>query len=317
MPQPSVTPAPATMTTAGLRFLEALAAQATSGCFLEVGPLFGSSTQALDVGRRTSATIHTIDTFEPQDWVVKRLGIELSRSAFDSYTSHIENLVVHQGFAPDVVRESWNEPIGFFFDDATHGDPGWSANFDFFSDFFTRDAIVCGDDFAGGWPDIPRNVTRIAEEWGVGLYVLGRVWAMTRVAESRLVEAAEVAEPALRKSTLSVMRQGDRFDGPAMCWSRGLHQFIPADAMRFDGETTQGTRVTVELADGGTESASVGQWLTLQNARVVHFNGPPGIGIQFCVLQSHKTSNTRLVRSGDKLHIPPGGVIVSARLGMV
>ena len=110
--------APRTMTLAGLQFLQALAAERKSGCFLEIGPLFGSSTNAIDAGRSDeSVPIHTIDTFEPAPWVRKRLGIDLSRAAFEKFTTGIENLNIHEGFAPDIVADSWSDKIGFYFDD--------------------------------------------------------------------------------------------------------------------------------------------------------------------------------------------------------
>ena len=235
-------PAPATMTQSGRRFLRALASQATSGCFLEIGPMFGSSTQAIAAGRRLDAPIHTIDTFEDALWIERRLGRPLDRESFEAYTSHIDQLVVHEGLAPDVVRDTWSDKIGFYFNDATHGDPGWTDNFEFFEPYFTEDAIVCGNDFAGGWPEIVRNVTRIADDWHVGLYVFGRVWALTRGDEQRIVDAATKAEPALAGATITSVRGPDSSTSPAMVWSRGLHQHVPLSAFKVEGDAVAGVR---------------------------------------------------------------------------
>jgi len=309
-------PAPATMTQNGRRFLKSLASQATSGCFLEVGPLFGSSTQAIDAGRRMDAPIHTIDTFEPAAWVERRLGRPLSREAFDRYTSYIDKLVVHQGFAPDIVRDTWSEPIGFFFDDATHGDPGWTNNFEFFSKFFTPDAIVCGDDFAGGWPDITRNVTRIAEEWGVGLYVFGRVWAITKENEERIVEAATDAEPVLAGATLESARGPETATSPAMVWTKGLHQHLPLSSFRFEGDAVKDVRFTT-IGGGGTAVVQAGEWLHLPGITELSFTGLNSIGFQLCLSSGGKTENTKLFRQGEVCRIPAGAVVVSVRLGML
>lgn len=309
-------PAPATMTRHGLRFLTALAGQATSGCMLEIGPLFGSSTQAIDAGRRTDAWIHTIDTFEPAPWVERRLGRPLSREAFDAYTSSIERLVVHQGFAPDVVRKTWSEPIGFYFDDATHGDPGWTDNFEFFSRFFTRDAVVCGDDFAGGWPDIPENVTRIAREWDVGLYVLGRVWAMTRTDEDRIVTAAGEVQPALRGATLEVEHGGDVSEKPAMVWSRGLHQRVALTSFTVHGAAVDGVRF-VTSAGGRKKETGSGDQVDLSDVSAISIDGAPDIGFQLCLATEHRTENTKLFRRGSTCHIPSDAMVVSIRLGTV
>ena len=306
---------PATMTVAGLHFLQALAGQARDGCFLEIGPLFGSSTRAIDAGRRTNAPIHTIDTFEPAPWVVRRLGRDLSRSAFDEFTGDIPRLVVHEGFAPDVVRDSWREPIGFFFDDATHGDPGWSANFDFFSQYFTDDAIVCGDDFAGGWPDIPRNVTRIADDWGVGLYVIGRVWAITRVDERRIVAAANECYPGLVGAFVEASFGTGSDTKPAVCWSRGLHGREPLRWFRYGGDPVASVRFTTYAAGGSI----LGEWgpgdrVELDGVAAILMSGPGRVRVQYCLADDKMTANSTTFRHGERFEVPKGAHVVAVRL---
>jgi hypothetical protein len=314
----NVATAPRTMTVHGLRFLEALASKATSGCFLEVGPLFGSSTQAIAANRQLDAPLHTIDTFEPADWIVKRMGFNLSRAAFDSHTSHIPNLIVHEGFAPDVVRDTWNEPIGFYFDDATHGDPGWSNNFDFFSRYFTEDAIVCGDDFAGGWPDIVNNVSAIAKSWGVGLYVMGRVWAMTRVDEQRIVAAAEIANPGLAGALLEATHGASTDTKPATCWSTGLHRRAPLASFRVSGDPVAEARFTTMSAYGAEAvDYGAGDWVQLSGVTAIVVSGAPNIGLQLCLSGPRKTENTRVIRAGETFRIPEDATVVAVRLDTV
>ena len=317
-PTMSTPSAPATMTVAGRQFLRALAGQARDGCFVEIGPLFGSSTQAIDAGRRTEAPIHTIDTFEPAPWVVRRLGRELSRAAFDEFTQHIPGLVVHEGFAPDVVRDSWRDPIGFFFDDATHGDPGWSANFDFFSQYFTGDAIVCGDDFAGGWPDIPRNVTRIADEWGVGLYVIGRVWAMTRKDEERIVAAAHECYPALVGAFVEASCGAGSDTKPAVCWSRGLHRRDPLRWFRYGGDALASVRFTTYGSDG----SATGEWgpgdrIDLDGVCAISISGPATVGVPYCLAHPRRTANSAAMKPGERFEVPPDSHVVAVRLTTV
>lgn len=307
--------APATMTLSGRKFLQALAGKARSGCFLEVGPLFGSSTQAIDAGRRLDAPLHTIDTFEAAPWVKRRLGQDLSREAFDIYTRHIPDLVVHEGFAPDVVADTWKEPIGFFFDDATHGDPGWSNNFNFFSRFFTGDAIVCGDDFAGGWPDIPRNVTRIAESWGAGLYVIGRVWAITKAAEERIEAAATECDPELAGARIETTHDGATGSAPAMCWSKGVHQFNALSSFRLTGASVEDVRFTTYAADGTLLRAyRPGDEVALSGVAAVSMAGPADLRFQLCLAEGNRTSNTASVRVGATLRITPNTYPVAIRL---
>ena len=128
---------PRTMTVDGLMFLKGLAAKITSGVILELGPLFGSSTNHIAQGRISNTIpIHTIDTFKSADWIEKRFGVNLSLKTFNKFTDHIKNLTVHEGFAPTIVKNTWQEQIGLYFDDATHGNPGWLDNYNFFSKNF-------------------------------------------------------------------------------------------------------------------------------------------------------------------------------------
>lgn len=309
--------APRTMTIAGLQFLQALAEQRRSGCFLEVGPLFGSSTNAIDNGRADATVpIHTIDTFEPAPWVVKRLGIELSREAFESYTNHIENLHIHQGFAPDVVTATWSEKIGFYFDDATHGDPGWTNNYDFFSPFFTEDAIICGDDFAGGWPDIVRNVYKITDAVDAKLYVVGRVWAFTRTDDSRIAGAINAAFPKLEGLELEVKHGDKTHRNLAASWSWGLHKQEALTEASLHSTSGFEFGITIERTDGTVSAVAMGrEALKLEGAKTLRFALPAGISVQFCVMNAKgKTENTKDLRSGGELKLSNGDQITALRL---
>lgn len=70
--------------------------------------------------------------------------------------------------------------IDLFFDDATHGDPGFSDNMNYFIPRVRPGGIICGDDFASGWPDIIRNVIKISSGFGVEPEICGRVWAISK-----------------------------------------------------------------------------------------------------------------------------------------
>lgn len=311
--------APRTMTRAGLRFLEALAHQRCSGVFLEIGPLFGSSTRAIDRGRTdASVAIHTIDTFEPAPWVRKRLGIDLSRAAFDRYTHAIENLHVHQGFAPGVVRDTWSAPIGFYFDDATHGDPGWTDNFEFFRPYFADDAIICGDDFASGWPDIVRNVARFSEENALSLFVIGRVWALALKDEDRISAAVHYAFPALKSYEWEVSRAGRSHRSLAASWSVGLHRAEPLSHARLlshdDNDTKfsaaadyqDGRSEIIDLCDTGLDFGG------LVSLRVFL---PRKLGLQVCIgTRVGKTRNSKSLLNGAILRLGEGEFVSSIRL---
>ncbi|WP_211097087.1 hypothetical protein [Aliishimia ponticola] len=305
------------MTLAGLQFLQALAAERKSGCFLEVGPLFGSSTNAIDAGRvDESAPMHTIDTFEPAPWVRERLGIDLSREAFEKYTTGIQNLTIHQGFAPDVVKDTWSDKIGFYFDDATHGDPGWTNNYDFFSPFFTDDAIVCGDDFAGGWPDIVRNVYKITEERGLKLFVIGRVWAFTADDDSRIVNAVNKSFPELEGYEVEVIHEDRVRRNIAASWSWGLHKPIGMTEVRLHAPDGIEIGVAQTRRDGTATGVALGKEpLRLENTEMLSFAMPQGLAVQFCIMNSEgKTFNTKDIRNGGQLKLNPRQTITAIRV---
>lgn len=309
--------APRTMTLAGLEFLQALAAERQSGCFLEIGPLFGSSTNAIDAGRKDDGVpIHTIDTFENAPWVRKRLGLDLNRAAFERFTAGIRNLRIHEGFAPDVVRVKWSDRIGFYFDDATHGDPGWTDNYKFFSPFFTRDAIVCGDDFAGGWPDIVRNVHRITEGGQMTLFVIGRVWAFTAEDDHRIARAVNSVYPKLEGVVFEV-RHGEMVHRSiAGSWSWGLHRPEPLTEAVMHAPDGFEFGVSLERQDGTATAVSVGREpLRLEGVRTMSFALPRGFAIQFCVHQGNgRTENTKDLRTGSELKLGPNEQITALRL---
>jgi SAM-dependent methyltransferase len=308
--------APRTMTRLGLAFLEALASRNEYGSFLEIGPLFGSSTQAIAAGRKIDEPIHTIDTFEPAPWVRRRFGFDLSRELFDEFTGSINNLVVHQGLAPDIVKDSWQDRIGFYFDDATHGDPGWTNNFEFFSQFFGETTIICGDDFASGWPDIVNNVYDIAVSGKLTLYVIGRVWALTHKKEERIVEAINEVCPKLKGVYINSLHGGQERRNSAACWTWGLHRPVPMRSFQIEADRPLGGEI-VTFSNGKLKQvAKVGtDWVDLQGVEQLYFGFKNDITCQLCLADERgKTKNTKAYRSRQTFDIPPGRQIVAVRL---
>lgn len=313
----SETQPPRTMTKAGLQFLTALAQENNSGCFVEVGPLFGSSTLAIAAGRQDpDLHIHTLDTFEPAAWVKKRFGFDLNREKFNHFTKSINNLIVHQGYSPDCVKQSWEQEIGFYFDDATHGNPGWMNNFDFFSDFFSPDVILCGDDFSGGWPDVVKNVYDIAEANDWRLHVIGRVWAMTPQNEPRILDAVNRAFPRLKSFEWEVCHGTRRCIGAAASWAWGLHKSAPLKAAKLRCPSEFKLQIEVVRSNGSRELVDVSQSsMSFENAARLKFQMPDDFSIQFCVAnKSGGSQNTRNFKSGTEFSISPHEHVTSLRL---
>jgi hypothetical protein len=188
---------PRTMTREGLVYLGRLARSVPeNGVIVEVGPLFGSSTWVLAKNAHPSVRVISIDTWEPAAWVdkieAKFPGCHpFSKDAFLHYVADCQNVEPIQGFSPDVMKD-WSDPIDLFFDDATHGDPGFSDSLNFYVPLVKTGGVICGDDYASGWPDIVRGVRKLAKDLGgAEPEVIGRVWAMVKPDCGRSVSITE------------------------------------------------------------------------------------------------------------------------------
>lgn len=307
---------PRTMTKDGLRFLKELASVKRAGVYLEIGPLFGSSTCFINAGRKQALiedTIHSIDTFEAAPWIEKRFGFNLSIVKFKKFTDHINNLEVHQGFSPNVVEKTWNKSIGFYFDDATHGNPGWIDNFNFFKNFFEDDAIICGDDFAGGWPDIPQNVYKICSEYNCKLHVIGRVWAITKQDDYRISQAIDKLFPKITDVTIKFSRRGEIMSGKAASWTYGLHTKIPLEWVEI---TSNSKRIKIITMLNGVEVSNTSNSKSkFMNINSILIQGEKSLSVQYCICDSRgRTSNTKEIPFGVSYSIPKNNFIVSIRI---
>lgn len=306
---------PQTMTNQGLAFLSALASKNTGGVFLELGPLFGSSTDAIAKGRLIDEPIHSIDTFEDAPWIKKRVGLSLSRAIHSKFTKDISNLIVHEGQSPNVVVDTWKDKIGFYFDDATRNDPEWSDNFNFFKPFFSEDCIICGGDFSGAWEVLLRNIYQYVDEHSLKLFVLGRVWAVTHKDDHRLEEAVDDVLPKLKNSYITAKVEGKEYTNKAGVWTWGSHQDKPLEEFSLDTTDIEGSftilkdQKTLQMGEFGKGP------IRLQDANQVSFQSNSDIKVQFCVLQANgRTKNGKAIPSGQIFSIKEDEKIVSVRL---
>jgi hypothetical protein len=174
---------PRTMTIEGLKALGVLASMVPkNGIIVEIGPLYGSSTWVLSKNADPSVTIYSIDTWEDMPWISKRLpdAPKFSIDSFKKYISDCDNVIPIKGFSPDIVKDSWDRGIDMYFDDASHGNPYFIDNLNFFDNFINESAIICGDDYAAGWPDIPNEVFNYSKIYGQYPSVLGRLWSVVK-----------------------------------------------------------------------------------------------------------------------------------------
>ena len=306
---------PRTMTLAGLKFLRELAAQKKEGVYLEIGPLFGSSTHEINLGRDLISSkdmIHTIDTFEEAQWIYDRFGFNLSKEAFIKFTKHIKNLKIYEGYSPAIVKEIWVDKIGFYFDDATHGNPGWKDNYEFFSQFFEPDAIICGDDFASGWPDIVKNIYELKRQNEFNLYVIGRVWAFTFKEDKRIEKAIDNIYPLLKNTNVVVVKKDKEYSNKIACWSYGIHlkelttsfEIISSDLDISFTAVYKNLDVLKQSKKFGLDGLFV---LTLQTKSAII--------VQYCLLVNNTTSNTRYFKPNEKFILPENSSIIAIRFG--
>lgn len=263
---------PYTMTIEGMRYLGELARSVPEdGLIVEIGPLFGASTWVLAKNSKPSVRIVSVDTWEPAAWIdkieakfpgCKPFGLE----AFAHYVSDCDNVEAKQGWSPAIVKDMNLDNINLFFDDATHGDPGFSESLAYYVPRVVEGGIVCGDDYAGGWPDIVKRVDELASAWGLEPEVAGRLWALIKPKSGQPPQrvAAAIGSPA--GITVSVRyASGRQTTSSPRRWTAGLHKPDPIVALRIDGsEAMAGVEVQAQL-EGSDRSpwTSSGQWLEM------------------------------------------------------
>lgn len=253
------------MTLGGLHYLAKLAKTAPeNGIICEVGPLYGSSTWVLCQNSHPSVQVYSIDTWDAsQAWIKKRLpdALPFSLDSFRTYTQDCLNLQCIQGMSPDCVKGLWNHTINLFFDDATHGDPGFSENLNFFRTYLSDDAIICGDDYASGWPDIIRTVNKTAAELNSTVDVMGRVWALAYQSRNQRNKKKSVADLIEKWGDVEVEVEvftlsGQTFRASPNMWAGSIFGEDPVVGIQIHNPSTDRLKLGAEvlLLDGSIHS---------------------------------------------------------------
>ena len=229
---------PRTMTLEGLRFLGELARHVPkNGVIVEVGPLFGSSTWVLAQNAHPSVTVYSLDTWEPAAWIDRFTAKKFpnakpfSKKTFEYYVRDCPNVVPIQGWSPDSVADTWDKKIDLFFDDASHGNPGFINNINFFEPFVKAESVMCGDDYASGSPDIVRETDLLGKGWKQDVNVIGRVWALRKPKGKKKttvyseLKAHKGPHPMLSVNNTSGPAKGD-YPG---AWVGRMHRYDPME----------------------------------------------------------------------------------------
>lgn len=181
---PNVLKVPGRMDLDELSFLAALARSVPNGGHIvEIGPFYGRSTNAMARANQ-DARISSIDTFENVAWTGRyaekyKEVPEFGRGAFDRFTAGLTNVRAIEGNSPACVQD-WAEPIDLYFEDSVHGNPGLKANLDFWIARLKPGGIACGHDYTRRFPDVKREVDRLAARWNTKPWIVGSLWALQK-----------------------------------------------------------------------------------------------------------------------------------------
>lgn len=149
------------------------------GIVVEVGSLYGLSAWHISKSIPKTATLFCIDPFERTESNIefeKRVKAPyFCRESFDIFTADCPNIVVLQGWSPDVCR-GWQVPIDMYFDDAFHTNPVTKWNIDFWSERVKPGGIVCGHDYSSIFPDVIDNADQLARKWNTCIHVEESLW---------------------------------------------------------------------------------------------------------------------------------------------
>lgn len=266
---------PHNMTLEGLEYLGRMARTVPKGgLILEVGPLFGASTWVMANNCDPSVRVISVDTWEPRSWIgaieAKFPGCKpFSKAAFDHYTRDCPNVTAIQGFSPHVLGD-FKKPIDLFFDDAAHADPSFSESLSYYVPRIRTGGIVCGDDFASGWPDLVRGVHRLAKSWNACPEICGRVWGLVKPGEGEIAPRVyDVIGPRGPAEIECEIRTTSRYCRTAPgCWVGGLRPDSPIYAVcvraAFGSVPLDGAIQLVTRRQSGigySHWARFGQWI--------------------------------------------------------
>lgn len=163
---------PGQMTEIELQAVESIARRVPKGGnVVEAGSLFGLSSYTWATTVDPSVTVHCIDPWVREPWVIdlvenKIPGCpEFSYEAFQHFTRSCSNIVPRRGYSPQDFKD-WSIPVDVFFDDAMHHDPFFTDSIEFWKHKVLPGGVMCGHDYCSEWPDVMRGVDKLAGELG-------------------------------------------------------------------------------------------------------------------------------------------------------
>jgi hypothetical protein len=154
------------------------------GIIVEVGCLYGLSSWHIAQHCQPGVTLFCVDPWERVPWII---GIvegplqapEFGRKAFETFTADCDNIVMVQGFSPDVAK-GWNVPIDMYVEDAVHTNPELGQNMSFWSTKVKSGGIVCGHDYGDQYPDVAQEAQKLARQYDSSIELIDTFWSIKK-----------------------------------------------------------------------------------------------------------------------------------------
>jgi hypothetical protein len=166
------------------RLAELAAAVPEKGVIVEVGCLYGLSTWHLSRHCRPGVTVFCIDPWERAQWIIDLVegpqgAPAFCRAAFEHFTADCDNIVMVQGYSPQVAR-GWKLPVDLYVEDAIHANPVLRQNLDFWGSRVRAGGVIAGHDYTPQWPDVIREVEGLAQRLQSTIQVTETLWSFVK-----------------------------------------------------------------------------------------------------------------------------------------
>lgn len=167
-----------------LRLMQLARMVPENGIIVEVGCLYGLSSWHLAKACAPGVTIFCIDPWRPEKWVTDLVerpqnAPPFSREAFARFTADCNNIVMVQGYSPDIAR-GWKIPIDLYVEDAVHANPILQRNLNFWGQRVRPGGVISGHDYTPEWPDVIKEVNALANGLQSQITLVDTLWSVEK-----------------------------------------------------------------------------------------------------------------------------------------
>ena len=178
---------PGQMTETELNRLMALASRVPpGGIIVEVGCLYGLSSWHISKACQPGVTLFCVDPWERAKWIIDLVekpqnAPPFSKQAFAHFTRDCGNIVMIQGYSPQIAR-GWKLGIDLYVEDAIHANPVLGQNIAFWTSRIKPGGIAAGHDHCADWPDVMSEADALAKRWFSKVECFDTLWSVARPA---------------------------------------------------------------------------------------------------------------------------------------